>query len=132
MLISQFAEATGLPQETIRFYVRKGLLRPERTAKGGSNAYQLFGDDDVTAAWMIKLQKSLGYSLREIAELNEEYRRGATSPERTAQVLQLQIDRLTARRQGINDALAFLSDKLAWAKAGKSGEAPQADGYLSR
>jgi MerR family copper efflux transcriptional regulator len=129
MLISQFAQATGLSPETIRFYVRKGLLKPDRTAKGGSSAYQLFGANDLTAAWMIRLQKSLGYSLREIAMLNSEYQRGANSPERTAQVLQSQIDKLQGRRQEIDAALTFLNDKLAWVEAGNPGDAPQASGY---
>lgn len=39
MLISEFAKATELPVDTIRFYISKGLLKPERSAKGGSNPY---------------------------------------------------------------------------------------------
>lgn len=53
MLISDFAKATGLAHDTIRFYIGKGLLKPQRSAKGGSNPYHIFGDDDVTAARMI-------------------------------------------------------------------------------
>ena len=63
MLISEFARAADLPVDTIRFYISKGLLKPERSAKGGSNPYQMFRTEDVTAARMIRLQQTLGYSL---------------------------------------------------------------------
>lgn len=46
------------------------------------------------------------------------------SSERTAEVLQLQINRLQARRKGIDDALAFLKEKLAWARGGKWDRLP--------
>jgi MerR family transcriptional regulator, copper efflux regulator len=130
MLISQFAKATGLSPDTIRFYIGKGLLRPERSGKGGSNPYQIFGTADVTAARMIRLQQSLGYSLREIAELNEEYRAGAHSPERTAEVLRLQIARLEERRASLDTALDFLTGKLAWVEAGQPGDAPELESYI--
>ncbi|MET0336651.1 MAG: MerR family transcriptional regulator, partial [Caulobacter sp.] len=31
MLIAQFAKTVGLPIDTVRFYIGKGLLRPERS-----------------------------------------------------------------------------------------------------
>lgn len=129
MLISEFSRATGLSPDTIRFYVGKGLLRPEHGAKGGSKPYQRFGDDDVTAARMIRLQQALGYSLGEIAVLHEEYRAGAGSPERTAEILRAQIGRLEERRAQLDSALGFLRGKLEWVEAGKPGAAPQLSDY---
>jgi len=122
MLISEFAQATGLPPDTIRFYVKKGLLKPQRGAKGGSSPYQIFSVDDVTTARMIRLQQSLGYTLGEIAALNEEYRRGEGSPARTAEVLRLQIDRLEEKQRQVETALVFLRAKLDWVSAGKPTE----------
>lgn len=127
MLISRFAKATGLPLDTIRFYVRKGLLKPARSAKGGSSPYQLFSEDDVTTARMIRLQQSLGYSLSEIAALNEEYRSGAGSKARTAQVLQRQIGRLEEKQAQVEAALQFLRAKLDWVKAGKPSDQARPD-----
>lgn len=132
MLISEFARAVGLPIDTVRFYVGKGLLRPERGGKGGANPYQVFTRDDVTAARMIRLQQSLGYSLREIAELNDEYRAGGGGDERTAQVLQIQIDRLLQRRAELDAGLDFLRGKLDWLAAGRPGDVPRLEDYLCR
>jgi len=131
MLISQFAKATGLSVDTVRFYIAKGLLKPERSArKGGANPYQVFSADDVTAAQMIRLQQSLGYSLAEIGALAEEYRRGAGSPERTAEVLRKQIARLEERQRELDAALAFLKGKLEWVEAGQPGSAPVPTAYF--
>jgi hypothetical protein len=41
MLISEFARKTGLTTDTVRFYVRRGLLTPETNGKGGRNPYRL-------------------------------------------------------------------------------------------
>ncbi|HEV7435725.1 MAG TPA: MerR family transcriptional regulator [Pseudorhizobium sp.] len=129
MLISEFAKATGLPVDTIRFYIAKGLLRPERSLKGGSNRYQLFNPEDVTAARMIRLQQTLGYTLGEILALNEKYRAGEHSPERTIEVLELQIERLQHRKDALEAALSFLRGKVAWIKSGKPDPAPRLDDY---
>jgi MerR family copper efflux transcriptional regulator len=67
MLISEFARATGLTRDTVRFYVRRGLLTPATNAKGGRHPYQSFTAADVQAAKIIRSAQSLGMSLKEIA-----------------------------------------------------------------
>nr|WP_315250489.1 MerR family transcriptional regulator [uncultured Duganella sp.] len=129
MLISEFASRTGLPVDTVRFYISKGLLHPARGSTGGSRSYQIFSEDEVTAARMIRLQQSLGYSLREIAALNEEYRHGKRSMTRTVQVLNKQIATLEEKQRSIAGALAFLKEKLSWVEAGSPGEKPNVDDY---
>ncbi|WIW90233.1 MerR family transcriptional regulator (plasmid) [Sphingobium sp. V4] len=130
MLISQFSKATGLSLDTIRFYVRKGLLSPGRNGKGGANPYQVFSPQDVTAARMIRLQQSLGYSLREIAALGAEYRAGEDSPARTAAVLRAQMAKLEERRSELESALDFLGRKLAWVEAGQPKDAPSWENFI--
>ena len=73
MLISEFARATGLTRDTVRFYVRRGLLKPLAGNKGGSNPYQVFTHEHVQTARAIRMAQSLGFSLREIGVLNVEY-----------------------------------------------------------
>jgi len=129
MLISEFAKAVELPVDTIRFYITKGLLKPERSLKGGSNPYQQFSAEDVTTAKMIRLQQTLGYSLAEIRALNDEYRAGKHSSERTIEVLQSQIERLQQRKAALDAALAFLVGKVDWIKSGKPGDSPRLEDY---
>jgi MerR family copper efflux transcriptional regulator len=42
MLISEFVRRTGLARETVRYYVRFGLLQPQATQKGGRHPYLMF------------------------------------------------------------------------------------------
>jgi len=132
MLISEFAKAAGLPVDTVRFYIKKGLLAPVRASKSGARPYQIFSEVDVTTARMIRLQQFLGYSLHEIAQLNDEYRLGAGSTERTAEVLRQQISRLDEKKNSIDTALSFLREKLEWVQAGKPGAAPQLEQHDSQ
>ncbi|MEQ8479121.1 MAG: MerR family transcriptional regulator [Hoeflea sp.] len=131
MLISEFAKVTGLSVDTIRFYISKGLLNPDRSLKGGSNPYRVFKPEDVNAARMIRLQQTLGYSLGEILALGEEYRAGEHSPERTLEVLRLQIERLQHRKQALDAALTFLHGKIDWIESGQTGPAPVLEEYKS-
>jgi DNA-binding transcriptional MerR regulator len=125
LLISEFAKVTGLTSDTVRFYIGKGLLKPQRGELGGSNSYQRFTANDVTTVRLIKLQQSLGYPLKEIAVLNREYHTGPRSTARTIDILSRQITKLETKRAQIDTALDFLQAKLAWAESGKIGEAPQ-------
>ena len=84
MLISEFARRAELSTDTVRFYVRKGLLAPGTGMKGGSNPYQIFSDQDLEAARMIRMAQGLGFSLREIAALAAEYNAGRMTPERSS------------------------------------------------
>src|ERR1700754_18656 len=94
MLISEFARRAELSTDTVRFYIRKGLLAPETGSKGGSNPYQIFRKADVEAARMIKLGQGLGFSLREIAALAAEYNAGGMTPERSLELMRGQLARL--------------------------------------
>ncbi len=94
MLISEFTRATGLTPDTVRFYVRRGLLKPLTGNKGGSNPYQVFTDEHVQMARTVRMAQSLGFSLREIAALNVEYQAKRMTPARGAEVLRAQLGRL--------------------------------------
>ena len=94
MLISEFAIAAGLSRDTIRFYVRLGLLQPQTTAKGGRRPYQLFSAEDVQAARIIRIAQSLGMSLKEIAGTAKARREGCMTRERSVEVLRGQLDLL--------------------------------------
>ena len=41
MLISEFARLTGLTRDTVRFYARLGILRPQTNGKGGRHPLML-------------------------------------------------------------------------------------------
>lgn len=121
MLIGEFARLTGLSQDTIRFYVRKGLLTPQFGAKGGRHAWQVFAERDVSAARIIRFAQSLGMSLKEIAEIDMELRCGGGSPERATEILDVQLARLEQKGAELAELIGYLRakrDRIAHSKAG--------------
>jgi DNA-binding transcriptional MerR regulator len=64
--IGQLAQQTGVGIETLRFYERRGLLRP---AARLANGYRMYGPDELRRVILIRTAQSLGFTLREIKEV---------------------------------------------------------------
>lgn len=64
--ISQLAKQARVNVETVRYYERRGLLpEPPRRASG----YRQYSPDDLASLQFIRRAQTLGFSLKEIAEL---------------------------------------------------------------
>jgi MerR family copper efflux transcriptional regulator len=64
--ISQLAKQAQVNVETVRYYERRGLLpQPPRRASG----YRQYSQDDLAYLQFIRRAQTLGFSLKEIAEL---------------------------------------------------------------
>ena len=124
MLIAEFARAGGLSIDTVRYYIRRGLLVPETNGKGGRNPYQIFGAEQLREARLIRLAQSLGMSLKEIAALGEEHRSGGITRERSIEIMGdhlVRLDRKAAELAAMRD---YLRAKLAWLEGGEIGPEP--------
>lgn len=124
MLISEFARRARLSTDTVRFYVRKGLLAPGTGVKGGSNPYQIFSDQDLEAARTIRMAQGLGFSLREIASLAAEYNAGRMTPERSLELMRNQLARLEEKAAQIDTMVTYTRAKVAWLEGGQYGAEP--------
>jgi DNA-binding transcriptional MerR regulator len=124
MLISEFAQNSGMSIDTVRFYVRRNLLRPALGAKGGRNPYQIFSQDDLGRAEMIRLGQALGLSLREIGEFLDEESSGKIDDARSVEILLGQRERLATKIQELTRLVAYLDAKVAWVRAGFGGPKP--------
>jgi MerR family transcriptional regulator, copper efflux regulator len=132
MLISEFARAAGLSRDTVRFYVRRGLLVPHAGNQGGSNPYQVFTGEHVQMARTIRMAQSLGFSLREIAALNVEYRDKRMTASRGAEILRWQLTRLQEKAAHVCAMIGYIRAKLAWLDAGGKGSEPNFTDYEKR
>lgn len=65
--IKELAEKTGIISNAIRFYEKKGLLKPERTESN----YRVYSAEDVTRLEQILLYRKMGFSIEDIKELLE-------------------------------------------------------------
>ena len=124
MLISEFARVTGRPRDTVRFYARLGLLQPKTTGKGGRHPYNDFTDKDIQAAEMIRIAQSLGMSLKEIATINEERRKGRLTNERRVQIMSAQLVGLEAKAAELEVMISYVRAKIDWLKGGQQGPEP--------
>lgn len=129
MLISAFARAAGLSQDTVRFYIRRGLLKPLTGRKGGSNPYQIFTEEHVQIARMIRMGQSLGFSLREIEALNVEYQAKRLTASRGAEIMRYQLKRLEQKATHVGAMMSYIRAKLAWLERGSKGPEPNFTDY---
>ena len=129
MLISEFARATGLSRDTVRFYVRRGLLKPLSGNKGGSNPYQVFTSEHVQMARTIRMAQSLGFSLREITALNAEYQAKRITRARGAEIMRWQLARLEEKAAHVGAMISYVHAKLAWSETGCKGPEPNFTDY---
>ncbi|MBS1087280.1 MerR family transcriptional regulator [Gluconobacter sphaericus] len=125
MLIGEFSRRTGLGTATIRFYIRRRLLAPETGRSGGRNPYAQFTERDVQIAAMIRFGQSLGMSLKEIAEVNDEMQQVGLSRERSVELMDIQLQAIERKAADLIIMADYLRAKRDWIAAGKSGDEPE-------
>lgn len=124
MLIATFARRAGMSVDTVRYYVRRGMLRPSTGARGGRNPYQLFTDADLDAAAVIRTCQALGLSLKEITAFLADYRDGRLDDAALIDYLRAQQERLRTKAAELARLIAFLDDKVGWIEGGKAEPIP--------
>ena len=124
MLISEFSRRAGLTSDTVRFYVRLGLLRPKQGTKGGQRPYQVFDAEHLQEALIIRTAQSLGMSLKEIAAISAARRAGQMTRDRSVAVLETQLERLQTKAAELEAMQGYLAAKSAWLRGGEKGAGP--------
>jgi DNA-binding transcriptional MerR regulator len=124
MLISEFVRRTGLARETVRYYVRFGLLQPQATNKGGRHPYLMFTDEDVHSADVIRVGQALGLSLRKIVELRKARRSGDLPRKKRIALMKDQLARLEAKSADLERLKTYVRAKIAWQQGGEKGDEP--------
>ncbi len=64
--VKDLAHAAQVTADAVRFYTRKGLLKPARNT---ANNYQLYSEADLIRLRFIRKAKLLGYTLSEIRQI---------------------------------------------------------------
>jgi DNA-binding transcriptional MerR regulator len=109
-LIGQLARRADTTPETIRFYERRGLMRPPpRDASG----YRRYGETSLRELEAIRSWRRLGFSLDEISDVLEALRDGPSECAPVAEIARGhvdELDRLIASLQTRRDALAAALD----------------------
>ncbi|GIK23642.1 MAG: hypothetical protein BroJett005_30560 [Ignavibacteriota bacterium] len=81
--IGELARAAGVPTSTIRYYERRGLLRPEARSEGN---YRLYGRETLERLRFVRSAQAAGFTLSDITVLLR-FRDGDAAPCRDVQDL---------------------------------------------
>lgn len=130
MLIKEFSRATGLPVDTIRFYIRKGLIKPEVGSKGGSNPYQIFTAEHVQAAKIIRVSQALGFPLKGIGATIAEYMKGDMPLDQSIGIVREQLAKMERKAEELAAVVLYMRAKLAWMEAGGEGDGPDFNDFV--
>src|SRR5450759_5327007 len=87
MTVIELARKSDVRDHVIRYYVCVGLLHPNHSRNG----YKIFADADVARVRFVRQAQSLGYTLKEIAQIFEERLRGKSPCPRVREILKSRI-----------------------------------------
>ena len=76
LTIGALAKQAGVPTSTVRYYERRGLLRPEGRSEGN---YRLYGEEAMDRLRFVRSAQAVGFTLSDISALLQ-FRDGDTAP----------------------------------------------------
>jgi DNA-binding transcriptional MerR regulator len=88
MTVLELARKSDVEDHVIRYYARIGLLHPTYHSRNG---YKIFADSDVARVRFVRRAQSLGYTLKEIAQIFEESLRGKSPCPRVREIIKRRI-----------------------------------------
>ncbi len=101
LTVTELANKSGTTPHAVRYYTRKGLLRPERNPENG---YRLYQYSEVQWLRFVRQAKQLGYTLNEIREIMHDSDQGKSPCPRVREILKRRIDE---NRAELNSLIAL-------------------------
>jgi len=89
LTVSKISKSTSVTADTIRHYVRIGLLNPKRNQRNG---YKLFKVDDINRVKFISQAKHLGFSLNDISKILNHSHNGESPCPAVREIIQHRIE----------------------------------------
>ena len=94
MKTTELARAAGVTPETVRHYVRVGLLEP---ARDPANGYRIFGAEHLERLRFVRAARGLGFSVDEVVEILGHAAHGETPCPFVRERAQAHLDDVQAR-----------------------------------
>lgn len=107
--ISQLARSAGVPTSTVRYYERRGLLRPD--GRTGGN-YRHYRQPALERLRFIRTAQATGFSLKDIEELLGLTRSGHSPCEDVTTVTQKRLAEVRQRIRELRQVEAVLARSL--------------------
>lgn len=112
MLIGEFAKATGLPRDTIRFYEKIGLIGATETRRG-ANRYKHYDRALLGRMELVRKAKLLGFGLTEIGKLIRAWESNKLSPKEKQRIVADKIVAVDQKLRELRQVRRYLAEKLA-------------------
>lgn len=108
MTIGEIAKKTGLPESTLRYYEKKGLIKVARDS-GGRRDYE---EGDIEWIKFIRRLKETGMLLKDIKEYSELRYCGNSTMSRRLQILKAHREYVVEQQRKWDEYLQNLEDKI--------------------
>lgn len=122
MLIKEFAARAGLTTDTVRFYEKRGLLRP---ARGQANRYRRYVEEDLEIVQQIKIGQALGFTLAEIKRGSDAWRRGKLRAELQLAMMEAKVSEVDQKLKQLRQIRQYLKRKISWMRSGGALPRPE-------
>lgn len=86
--VIDLARQAEVTPDTVRHYVRIGLLSPEENPHNG---YKIFDQDDIKKVQFVRQAKNLGFTLTEIGKILEQSTKGDSPCPQVREIIQRRI-----------------------------------------
>ncbi|QDJ13343.1 MerR family transcriptional regulator [Mergibacter septicus] len=103
--INQLSQQSGINLETIRYYEKVGLLPPPMRA---NNGYRLYSQQSLDLLHFIKKCRTLGFSLKEIKQLNQLRTNLTADCENADKLIQTHLKQVQIKLQQLKEIENFL------------------------
>lgn len=114
MKVSELARSAGVTAESVRHYVREGLLHPERHP---DNGYQLFDRGDLERLRFIQRARTLGFGIAEIRDILDHADHGDSPCPMVRDLLASRLPQIRARITELQALAERMEQALeAWAE----------------
>lgn len=112
MLIGEFAKASGLTRDTIRFYEKIGLISATETRRG-SNRYKHYDQALLERMELVSKAKLLGFTLQEIGKLIRDWEGNRLSSSQKRAIITDKIVVIDDRLRELRKVRQYLEEKLS-------------------
>lgn len=115
--IGELARAAEVPTSTVRYYERRGLLRPD--GRSDSN-YRTYGQQSLDLLLFIRAAQGTGFRLKDI-ELLIELQRGEGNPcGEVRTVIEARLEAIAKQMDELRHAQGVLDSALEWCRSGRT------------
>lgn len=110
MKVSELARLAGVTAESVRHYIREGLLHPERHP---GNGYQLFGQHDLDRLRFIQRSRTLGFGVAEIRDILDHADQGDSPCPMVRDLLASRLPQIRERIRELESLASRMEQALA-------------------